>query len=361
MERGRVRGHKMDELTVVVTGSGAPGIAGTLHSLRENFDSRRVRVVGTDVQEDVIGRYVCDGFRAIPRPSSPDYVDSLKSLCRDTGAAIIVPQNTAELEVIARAAGELRDEGVEVVVSPERAIRMSNDKDALTTHARALGVPVPTRRLVSDIGRLEEAASALGWPERKVVIKPPSSNGMRGVRIIDESIDLKRLYYEEKPTSLYTRMDQVRQMLGDEFPPLMVMEHLPGAEYTVDVFRGNDVLAIPRRRDRIVSGITFAGTVEKREDLMEWSARLSRSLGLDYAFGFQFKLDSEGVPKLLECNPRVQGTMVLSTMAGANIIYAAVKKALGEEVPPMSVNWGTRIMRYWGGVGIADGRLTVRI
>lgn len=351
----------MDELTVVVTGSGAPGIAGTLHSLRENFDNRPIRVVGTDVQEDVIGRYICDAFRAIPRPSSPDYVGSLKRLCRDTGATVIVPQNTAELGAIARAAGELRDDGVEVVVSPADAIGRSNDKDALTSLANELGVPVPAHRLVSDIDRLVEAASALGWPEGKVVIKPPSSNGMRGVRIIDESVDLKRLYYEEKPTSLYTRMDQVRQMLGDEFPPLMVMEHLPGVEYTVDVFRGNDLLAIPRRRDRIVSGITFAGTVERREDLMEWSTRLSENLDLDYAFGFQFKLDREGVPKLLECNPRVQGTMVLSTMAGANIIYAAVKKAMGEEVPPMGVRWGTRIMRYWGGIGIADGRPTVRI
>jgi carbamoyl-phosphate synthase large subunit len=215
--------------------------------------------------------------------------------------------------------------------------------------------------MASTIDDLVEAASDLGWPERKVVIKPPGSNGMRGVRIIDEAVDLKRLYYEEKPSSLCVRMDHMRQVLGGEFPELMVMEHLPGTEYTVDVFHGDDILAIPRRRDRIVSGITFAGTVERREDIIQSSERLARSLGLDYAFGFQYKLDNEGTPKLLECNPRVQGTMVLSTLAGANMIYAAVMKALGEPVPSMRVTWGTRLMRYWGGIGVADGRLAVRI
>ncbi len=358
MSRG---GYTLDDIVAVVTGSGAPGIAGTLHSLRENPDRRPVRAIGTDVNEDAVGRYLCDAFHTVPSARSAGYVDALRHVCRDTGARVIVPQNTAELSVVSRRREELHEEGIEVVVSRPEAIERSNDKAALTRLAGARGVPVPQMRAVSTIDELVAAASALGWPDRRVVIKPPDSNGMRGVRIIDDGVDLKRLYYEEKPSSLLVRMEQVRQTLGDSFPTLMVMEHLPGTEYTVDLFRGDGYVAIPRRRDRIVSGITFAGTVERREDVMEWSIRLAEALDLDYAFGFQFKLDEEGVPRLLECNPRVQGTMVLSTMAGANIIYASVKKSLGERVPTMDVRWGTRIVRYWGGIEVRDGRPGVRI
>jgi carbamoyl-phosphate synthase large subunit len=68
-------------------------------------------------------------------------------------------------------------------------------------------------------------------------------------------------------------------------------------------------------------------------------------------------MDENGTPKLLESNPRVQGTMVLSTFAGANIIYAAVKHAMNEEVPAFRIKWGTKILRYWGGMGILNGNI----
>jgi carbamoyl-phosphate synthase large subunit len=64
---------------------------------------------------------------------------------------------------------------------------------------------------------------------------------------------------------------------------------------------------------------------------------------LKYAFGFQFINY-----KIIECNPRVQGTMVASTLAGANIIEAACLEALGLPVPPFSVRWGASFTRYWG-------------
>jgi carbamoyl-phosphate synthase large subunit len=135
------------------------------------------------------------------------------------------------------------------------------------------------------------------------------------------------------------------------------MEYLPDAEYTVDVLKTQGYTIIPRKRDLVQSGITFHGTVEYHEELINFAQRLSDALGLQYAFGFQFKMDEHGTPKLLESNPRVQGTMVLSTFAGANIIYAAVKHALHEDVPAFHIKWGTKILRYWGGVGILNGNI----
>ena len=108
----------------------------------------------------------------------------------------------------------------------------------------------------------------------------------------------------------------------------------------------------------IRSGITFNGTVEKNEELIEYSKKLSKEIGLRYAYGFQFKLDKNNTPKLLESNPRVQGTMVLATFAGVNVIYGAVKHALSERVPEFDIKWGTKIMRYWGGIGVTEEKVS---
>jgi carbamoyl-phosphate synthase large subunit len=68
-------------------------------------------------------------------------------------------------------------------------------------------------------------------------------------------------------------------------------------------------------------------------------------------------MDKNGIPKILESNPRIQGTMVLATFSGANIIYGAIKALLGEEVPEFNINWKTKILRYWGGISIYDNKI----
>ena len=78
-------------------------------------------------------------------------------------------------------------------------------------------------------------------------------------------------------------------------------------------------------------------------------------MDLKFCFGFQFKLDENGIPKILESNPRVQGTMVLATIANANVIYLSVKSILEEPYEMPEIEWGTKLLRYWGGIGVKNG------
>lgn len=348
----------MDSLTVLITGSGAPGIKGTIFSLQNNWDKRDIRIVGTDIKEEVIGTYICDSYYQIAKPNTQDYLDQLLEICDKESVSVLLPQNTAELSILAKNRGLFEKQGTGIALSNNNAIDTANNKDKLLQCAEKLGVPTPQSYLVNTSEKLIEQATKLGWPNQSIVVKPPESNGMRGVRIIDESVDLKTKFYVEKPSSLYINMETLLGILGEEFPELMVMEYLPGTEYTIDILMDEVTnVIVPRRRDVISSGITFQGTTENNHELITYSRKLATEIGLTSAFGFQFKLDYNGVPKLLESNPRIQGTMVLSTFAGANIIYGAVKQVLGEPIPEFNINWGSKIIRYWGGMGICNKKI----
>lgn len=355
----------MDNITVLITGTGAPGIMGTLYSLRNNFDNRTIRTIGADMAEEVAGKHLCDRFYQIKGAHEPEYLSQLLSICRREGVDVLLPHNTAELLVLAKNKEAFAAVGTMVAISDKTGIEAANNKYHLLKAAKMIGVPVPEFYLVSSFSDLRRCAQKLGWPARPFVVKPPVSSGMRGLRIVDESIDLRNMFFLDKPSGIHLKMDNLREILGDSFPPILAVEFLPGEEYTVDVLTTGattgEPVAIPRKRDLLKSGITFIGTVEKNEDLINYSGLLSRVLGLDYAHGFQYKLGEDNRPKLLESNPRVQGTMVLSTFAGANIIYGAVKRALGEELPPFNINWGTRIIRYWGGLGVSGEKVTARL
>lgn len=347
----------MEDLTVLITGAGAPGIKGTLYSLQNNFDGRKIKTIGVDIKEDVVGRYLCDSFYQIPKPSEESFIPSLLNICNKDKVDVILPQVTDELPQLSSHRIDFERIGMKVAISNKGAIETSNNKYELLKISRELKLPTPEFFLADNFDDLETYIKELGWPEKPVVVKPPISSGMRGLRIVVESFDRRTSFYTEKPSAVFLNKQELRNILGHVFPKLLVMEFLPGKEYSVDLLTANETTVIPRSRDVIRTGITFGGTVEKNEEIIKYSRGLGKRLGLEYAYGFQFKLDENNVPRVIECNPRIQGTMILSTLAGANITYGAVKHALGEKVPKFKIKWGMRLLRYWGGVGIQGGKI----
>lgn len=351
------------QIKILITGSGAPGIAGTIYSLKNNYDQRSVHLVGTDIKKGVAGQYLCDDFAVIaPANNAVNYLNCLLELSISKKIDVILPQNTSELEILAQNKQKFDQERIKVIISSPESLKLSNNKYGLMNFCKSQQIPTADFFIADNFKDLKRYAEKLGWPEKKVVIKPPVSNGQRGMRIIDQNFDFKKAFYEQKPTDVLTRMNALYEILGDKFPELIVMEYLPGDEYTVDVFRFNGrVTAIPRKRSSIRSGITFSGCLEQNQQLIEFSEKLAKGLNLEYCFGFQFKLDESGLPKILESNPRVQGTMISSVLGGANIIYSSVKAVLGEEVPDFKVNWDAKLVRYWGSLNIINDQLKEKI
>ncbi len=94
-------------------------------------------------------------------------------------------------------------------------------------------------------------------------------------------------------------------------------------------------------------GISFVGRTIEVKEIIKYSKQLVESLNLNGNIGLQFKRDINGIPKIIESNPRVQGTIVLCTASGYNMVYNSVKAALGEDLIDYKINWNTKMIRYW--------------
>jgi len=354
-----------DIVTVIITGGGAPGIAGTISALKNNLEGVSFKIIATDINSDVVGKYLADSFYKVPAPEKEEYVPLLQETARKEKVKVIIPQTTREIMVLSENMEKFANLGVAITVSSPESIRIANDKFSLLQKAKEVGVPCPAYYLTDSEASLIEAIKSLGYPRKKVVVKPRTSNGMRGLRILTEEPWTVERFLCEKPEGLEINLKALLDVLHKgNWPELLATEYLPGSEYTTDVFRGKyGTVVIPRLREKIRSGITFDAKVELRADLVEYSARLAESLNLRYSFGFQFKLSEEGIPKLLECNPRIQGTMVTSVFAGFNLIYCSAMEALGKpaKIGNLSIKDTLRFKRYWGGVAINNNELIGKI
>jgi len=339
----------MMEIVVLITGGGAPGAPGIIKSLRQ-VKERKIKIIGVDARKDAVGSVLADEFSTIPLATEKDYIPSLLKISKKFKVDVILPLNTEELITLAKNKDLFEKQGVKISISSPESLEIANNKYLLMKTMKS-DIPVPEFYLVKDLNSFKKAVSELGYPKNKVCFKPPISRGQRGFRILDSEINRLDLLLNQKPTSIVTILEEIIPVLekAKTFPELLVMEYLPGKEFSVDVLadKGKSLIVIPRTRDYIKMGISFEGTLVNNKRIVKYSKKIVKKLGLQGNIGFQFKEDKKGVPKLIECNPRLQGTVVINTFAGVNLVYLAVKLALGEKIKIPKVRWGTKMIRYW--------------
>ncbi len=338
-------------VTILTTACGAMFMHGFFRCLKENGE-RQIRLVGVDMATDAIVDPLLDAYYTVPRIDDPTYVDCLLQICKKEDVDIFFPQISMELNVIQKRIGDFHSLGVKVSISQNNTLEIANSKYKLYEYMREHGLVVPDYYLVKSVEDLKHGSVALGYPSKPVCVKVSESSGSRGVRIIKSDLSKSALFLNSKPTSLYTTMEEMIATLEElsDFPEMMVMEYLPGCEYTVDLLadHGKVLYIAGRRNTSSHASIAMESIVEKKEDAYELCESIVSTLQLDGNIGFDFMLDDNDNPILTDLNPRITATIVIYLAAGMNFPYMRVKQLLGESLPDCSVKYGTRLVRkYW--------------
>lgn len=89
-------------------------------------------------------------------------------------------------------------------------------------------------------------------------------------------------------------METLREQ--DIIPEMMVMEYLPGTEYTVDVLaeRGHVLKAVCRKGMRVVSSIMMDSVMLQNEDALALCGKVTALLKIDGNVGFDIKENAAG-------------------------------------------------------------------
>jgi carbamoyl-phosphate synthase large subunit len=312
----------MRDITVLVTASGAPGTAALIRALRLNGE-RGVRIVGTDMSPQAIGRHFCDRFYVVPPGGDPAFADAVFDIVRRENVDIVLPQSSFDLLALAEA--RERFMGTTVLVSPPEAVRKANDKAEAYTLLRRLGIQAPAFRRVTGARELAAAAEELGYPDRAVCFKPVFSSGSRGFRVLDPTVDRTKQLLEERPGNLAMRLTDVVELLPDEGgPDLIVMELAQGPERTVDGIArsGQVLLGHAKTREAMRGGLAMYFESVNSHWLLEVAQRIVAELGIEHFFNIQLVGDY-----VIEINPRISTIVYQEDL---NLPYLGIKQALGE-------------------------------
>jgi carbamoyl-phosphate synthase large subunit len=330
--------------TILLSASGAPGSARLIRALYENGE-RDVRIVGTDMSEQAIGRHLCDAFHVVPPGSSPDYPDAILDLVEREHVDVVLPQSSFDLEALSAARDRF---SVPVLVSSPQTVHRSNDKAESYELLRRIGVPTVEFRRVSGARQVEAAARELGYPDRPVCFKPVFSSGSRGFRILDPTVDRAHQLLHERPGSVAMRLEEALELLPDEGgTELLVMELATGGERTIDGIADGSrvVIGHPKTREAMRAGLAMYFVTLADDGLMETADTIVRELRIEWFFNIQ--LVGEHV---IEVNPRISTVVYQEDL---NLPWLGVKRALGEisdeelEAMRTRVRPGRTALRYF--------------
>jgi hypothetical protein len=151
--------------------------------------------------------------------------------------------------------------------------------------------------------------------EYPIFSKPEIGASSRGTVKINNQIDLE--YW----TSIY--------------PKNLLLEYLPGDEYTVDCFtnkKGELLFIGPRIRGRISNGISVNTTMVKNTKLTEIAHKLNNLLSFNGSWFFQVKKNKYGEFCLMEIASRFGGSSVIHRLLGVNFSYLNILNELYDDI-----------------------------
>ena len=344
----------LKECNVLITAAGNVFMPGTMACIKQNGE-REIRLVGADMSDDPTILQMCDKAYPVPRGDDPGYVNALLEICKKEKIDVLLPIMSVELNALAENRDRFAAVGTIVSVSEPAALVVANDKRKLLDFMKKQGLPCADYYCVSNVDELREKAAKLGYPEKRVCVKATNSSGSRGFRILDAKVSRFDMFLHEKPSAGIIRLEELVQILeeGEKFPELLVMEYLPGTEYSVDLLadHGKTLVGCCRKSLRMENSIMLDAEIIDAPDVLSLCARVTALLGLDGNIGFDLREREDGTPLIMECNPRITAGIPYFALAGVNLPYLCVKKLLGEQVIAVKLRCGTIVKRRWSEMG----------
>lgn len=314
-----------------------------------------IEIYGMDISMNSAAIYMVDHSVIGPK-YGPKAIQFIVDKCREEKIDLVLPLSAdnemlpllkleEDTKVFSKMGTKIIGQGVSIdtyenCVYKDRTYAFLKDK----------AITYPKYFTPKNIYEFENAVRDLGYPKKKVLIKPITGAGNRGLRILDSTFDIFDSVVNQKPDSSVTDLDIYLDILkrGKEFPDILIMEYLPGREFTVYCLceHGKPLYIIPLERKVTTAGMSLIAQVDMNPTVIEYCKQIIKEMNLHGVVDLQMKFNEEGKPSLYEINPRYSASIIVSYAAGVNLALFGILQTLGKEIPRVDVKDGLKMIRY---------------
>ena len=223
-----------------------------------------------------------------------------------------------------------------IPVADYEILENAHDKYKTIEIARSVGVPVPETSILSLESMEEESFE---YPFVIKARKGAAGSGTRYITSKDDFIQVVREFDQKKSDDIH------------DYGKPMIQEFIPGDLMDVCVLfnRGRPRAALAQRR--VITyppsgGVGIVNETVEDPELIELTLRLLKRMNWHGVAQVEFKKDGNGVPRLMEINPKFWGTLELSIAAGLNFPYMLYRMTMDGDIEP-NFSYERNLQIWW--------------
>lgn len=308
---------------ILITGIGAPGAVSIIKHIKKNAPYNKIVGTDSDIKYCAAKSYVDEYFQ-ISKATDENFLTDLLHAVKKYKIEYIISLVTDELHILSKNKDLLKSYNINIYISDYETIKIVTNKYFLYESLKN-NINLPKYKLV-ELKNIFLNLTEFDYPNKNVCFKPLTYDGARGFRVITDKIDRLKELITQKPYNFYISIEELKILFeqSNYNCEVLLSEYLPGTEYTVDTFvKNNNLESISiRERIKLKDHISFVGKTVKNEYIENQVSIINSKFNFDGSIGYQFKNDEYDTPKLLECNPRLQGATILSCQNNYDYILA---------------------------------------
>ena len=269
----------MNRIRIILTSTGGLVAPSIIKSLREFF--KEIYIVGVDTTEKAVGFHFADAHYLVPYGNNPDYASKLLEIAIKEKINFIIPGSDEETLALAKNKEKFESNNIKPLCSDYEKCEIAFNKGKMLEFLKKNKIETPEFRIPTNLKQLLYYAKDLGYPEKKIVLKPNISRGARGFWLLDANFDEEYGLLKDGNRQT-TNLDRVSEILSKSkiFPSILLMEYLEGEDFNVEVLAkdGDVFYTIPHVRLVPDAGPVQVGHLKEDRKINELVKKIRRSV-----------------------------------------------------------------------------------
>ncbi len=297
-----------------------------------------IKVYGCDNKAGKSSYY--EDFFQVPMGDEENYIEEIIHIVRKNLIDFIIPSSDEEAISLSKHKNTLKQHNCIPLCSDYDVLNLINDKAKTYDLCQKNSIPVAKFKLCKNKKDIYHNLLEFNKEYEEFVLKPNNDRGGRGVYIISKKIKEKKLIGRElqiTPNEIINNYDEF--FIDDN--EYIIMEKLYPPCHDVDILCDNGKLIDLIVRKRLNSELPNEGheIISETKNLKNIK-EICKIFKLNFLHDIDFMIDEYGNFKLIEINPRISGSTIISSVLGYKIFDNLIALAQNQYNFEMSSNLG---------------------
>ncbi len=319
-------------MRILITSIGGTLIPYLVKFLKQDTQLPNLYIVGIDKKKKIKKNKYLNKFYSIKTNNDQTYLKNILKICVREKIELLIPWSDKEAVLLSEFKKNFTSKKIKVMVNNFSVIKKITNKFLTYEILKKARVRTPNYCLVKNKYQLTNALNKFEYPKKGVVLKPVSSRGGRGVKILQgKNLKLEKWIGSGKREKIIKINDFFISESLFKYGELIVMDILKSPAFDVDSFcqKNTKVLSIRKRINP--SGIPYKGNlIINNKIIKKYCKKISEVLNLKYLTDIDLLHDQNNKIVLLEVNPRPSGSIATAYSAKIPIFSYAIAKTLNK-------------------------------